>query len=61
MLAHKLTDKRGLQGYSAWLLRLVDYLDGHNPPDPRDQELRDRGAELQWRANVVRRERGLRL
>lgn len=47
--------------YAAWLRRLAAYLDGQRWPDPRDQELRDRGVELHYRARVRHRERGRRM
>lgn len=35
--------------------RLARHIDGGHFPDPRDQELRDRGVELGWRFAVARR------
>jgi hypothetical protein len=36
--------------------RYARHLAGIVFPDPRDQELRDRGLELEWRLRVRRRE-----
>lgn len=41
--------------FSNWLRRLAAYKQGLAAPDPRDQELQDRGTELRWRARVARR------
>lgn len=39
---------------AAWMRRQADALEGRVFPDPRNQEQRDLGAELEWRQSVAR-------
>ena len=48
---------RNRRAVADWLRRMADHAEGKMFPDPRDQELRDRGWELRWRFGVIRRER----
>jgi hypothetical protein len=47
---------RNTERYATHLERRAKYLRGHRYPDARDQELADRGAELDWRLRVVANE-----
>jgi hypothetical protein len=56
-------DRAEVLSYTAWqnlchLIRyyfaVANYLAGFKPPDPRDQNLKDLGAELEWRVSVIR-------
>jgi hypothetical protein len=46
---------RNVKALAAWLHRKAEYLLGPDRPDPRDQALKDRGADLEWRARIARR------
>jgi hypothetical protein len=42
---------------AGWMRRRAAHTLGQRLPDPRDQDGRDRGVELLWRARVINNER----
>ena len=55
VLGRKMPPQR-ITGLVRYWFRYGQALQGTTFPDPRDQELRDRGIELDWRLNVRRQE-----
>lgn len=48
-------DQRNRDALTRWMFRRAQERKGHVFPDARDQELRDRGAVLFFRAGAIRR------
>jgi len=49
--------QRNRDSLSRYYRRLAAHIGGQPTPDPRDQDLQDRGVEVIWRARVINNER----